>query len=188
MKDTVNFFRIAGYVVLYVVTIFATAFLGFLHPVCWAGLPVVAALLAAFSYYGLAQYWRFFGAGTLLSLTLSMFLYATGEVEVRESVIMVAFGFLSDVVRQYVGNSSLKGLLIAYPVLSLGDISWVHKLWTNTSWYYDGAVEEMGLEYAEGLMAYAHWWVLALVVILTLVMSYVGVFVSSRLVDFRKGK
>lgn len=185
MKNTVNSFRIAGYVVLYVVTIFATAFLGFLHPICWAGLPVVAALLAAFSYYGLAQYWRFFGAGTLLSLALSLFLCATGELEVRESVIMVAFGFLSDIVRQYVGISSLKGLLVAYPILSLGDISWVYKLWTNTDWYYDGAVEEMGLEYAEGLMAFAHWWVFALVVILTLVMSYLGVLVSSRLVIFK---
>lgn len=56
--NKINYFSILGFTALYVVTVFATAFLGYLHPFCWVGFPALAALLGAsgqlvgtFSYY-----------------------------------------------------------------------------------------------------------------------------------------
>ena len=62
----INYFSILGFTALYVITVFATAFLGYLHPFCWVGFPALAALLGAYSYYHVAQRWPKFGAGTLL--------------------------------------------------------------------------------------------------------------------------
>jgi len=62
-----NCFSILGYAVLYVVTVFATAFLGYLSPYAWVFFPVVAALLGALSYYSVAVRWQKFGVGTLSS-------------------------------------------------------------------------------------------------------------------------
>ena len=70
--NKINYFSIVGFIALYVVTVFAPAFLGFFHPVCWAGFPVIAALLGAFSYYCVASRWQRFGAGTLLGLVRSL--------------------------------------------------------------------------------------------------------------------
>ena len=77
--NKINYFSIVGFTALYVLTVFATAFLGFIHPVCWVELPVLAALLGGFSYLCVAARWQRFGAGTLLGLAFGLFLLATGE-------------------------------------------------------------------------------------------------------------
>ena len=171
----INYFSIVGFTALYVVTVFATAFLGFLHPLCWVGFPVVAALLGAFSYLCVASHWQRFGAGALLGLAFGLFLLATGEGGLPAFATAIIAGLLSDVLRLFVGNTSKKGATIAYPVLSLGVIGWILPLWTRTQWYHDGAVEEMGVDYAEGLMPLAQWWVFLLLVIATMVVGYIGI-------------
>ena len=181
----INYFSIAGFTALYVVTVFATAFLGFLHPLCWVGFPVVAALLGAFSYLCVASPWQRFGAGTLLGLALGLFLLATGEGGLPAFAIAIIAGLLSDVLRLFAGNTSKKGTAIAFPVLSLGVIGWILPLWTRTQWYHDGAVEEMGTDYAEGLMPLAQWWVLLLLVIATMVVGYIGIRLA---INFRMRK
>ena len=171
----INYFSIVGFTALYVVTVFATAFLGFLHPVCWAGFPVVAALLGAFSYLCAASRWQGFGAGAFLGLALGLFLLATREGGLSVAIITIVAGLLSDVVRLFAGLTSKKGAVMAYPVLSIGVIGWILPLWTRPQWYHDGAVEEMGFEYAEGLMPLAQWWVLLLLIIATMAFGYIGI-------------
>ena len=171
----IYYFSIVPPTALYVVTVFATAFLGFLHPLCWVGFPVVAAILGAPSYLCVASRWQRFGVGTLLPLALALFLLATGEGGLLAFVIAIVAGLLSDVLRLFAGNTSKKGTTIAYPILSLGVIGWILPLWTRTQWYHEGAVEEMGADYAEGLMPLAQWWVLLLLVIATMVVGYSGI-------------
>ena len=175
MTKSINYFSIVGFTALYVVTVFATAFLGFLYPLCWVGFPVVAALLGAFSYFCVASRWQRFGAGTLLGLAFGLFLMATGEGKPLAFAIAIMAGLLSDVIRLFAGNSSKKGAALAYPILSLGVIGWILPLWTRTQWYHDGAVEEMGADYAKGLMPLAQWWVLLLLIITTMAVGYIGI-------------
>ena len=161
---------LAVFTALYVVTVFATAFLGYLHPFCWVGFPVLAALLGAYSYYHMALRWPKFGAGTLLGLVFGLFLLVTGEGDVVTLGIMTAAGVVSDVVRKLTDR-----LAYAYPVLAIGVISWLLPLWTRTEWYHDAAAEELGIDYANGLMLLANWWGLLLLTAVMAFMGYLGI-------------
>ena len=90
--NKINYFSILGFTALYVVTVFATAFLGYLHPFCWVGFPALAALLGAYSYYHVALRWPKFGAGTLLGLVFGLFLLVTGEGDFLTLGIYCCYG------------------------------------------------------------------------------------------------
>lgn len=177
-----NYWGMAGFTILYAVTVIATAFLGFLAPSAWVLFPIIAALLAAFSYYWIASRWQKFGVATLLSLVLALILLAMGEFEWQESLLMMATGIASDVVRQFVGNTTQKGMTLAYPLLPVGIIAWTLPLWTRTQWYYDGAAEELGIDYAKGLMVYASPWCLLLIICTILISGWVGIQFASKII------
>lgn len=166
----INYLSTVGFVALYVVTVFATAFLGYLHPLCWVGFPALAALLGAFSYYHVCLRWQQSGAATLLGFAFGLLLLVTGEGDVLTLGIMTAAGILSDVVLKLTHRPAY-----AYPVLAIGVISWLLPLWTRTQWYHDGAAEELGIDYADGLMLLANWWGILLLIVVTALMGYLGV-------------
>lgn len=161
---------LAAFTALYVVTVFATAFFGYFHPFCWVGFPALAALFGAYSYYHVTIRWPKFGAGTLLGLVFGLFLLITGEGDVVTLGIMTAAGVASDFIRKLTDR-----LTYAYPVLAIGVISWLLPLWTRTQWYHDGAAEELGNDYADGLMLLANWWGLLLITAITAIMGCLGI-------------
>jgi putative ECF transporter S component (TIGR02185 family) len=173
--NKIYYLSILGFAALYVVTVFATAFLGYLSPYAWVFFPVIAALLGAFSYYSVATRWQKFGVGTLLAFILAVFLFAVGECDLPETLLILTAGVVSDVVRQLIGYNTLKGQSIAYPIQAIGVIAWILPLWTRTEWYYQGATEELGVEYAKGLMTFASHWGLLAVVLTTAIAGFVGI-------------
>ena len=178
-KSKINHFGIIGCAFLYAITSFACAFLGFLSPWCWIVVfPVLAAILGAPSYLWAASRWQQFGVGTLFSLILAVVLLVMDEIDFTQTLLMVAVGVVSDVVRQMIGNNQRRGILMTYPILPLGIIVWLMKLWTDSEWYYQGAAEEIGVDYAEGLKTLSSPWTLLLVVALTLVVGYIGVRIA----------
>lgn len=179
--NKINYSKIIGFAVLYVVIVFATAFLGFLAPFAWVFFPVVAALLGAFSYYSVAVRWQKFGVGTLLAFVLAAFLLAVGECDLSEALLMLLAGVISDVIRQIIGNTTLKGQAWAYPILSIGVIAWILPLWTRTEWYYQGATEELGVDYAKGLMMFASPWGLIAVVLTIAIAGFVGIQFAAKI-------
>lgn len=181
MEKSNNFLGIIGCALLYAVTSFACAFLGFLSPWCWIVVfPVLAAVLGAPSYLWVARRWQRFGVATLFALTLSVILLVMGEIDLTQTLLMVLVGIVSDVVRQAIGNSQKQGLLLAYPVLPLGLLVWLMKLWTDSEWYYQGAAEEIGVDYAEGLKTLSSLWALALDIALVLLVGYIAISLASR--------
>lgn len=114
--------------------------------------------------------WPKFGAGTLLGLVFGLFLLITGEGDVVTLGIMTAAGVASDFIRKLTDR-----LTYAYPVLAIGVISWLLPLWTRTQWYHDGAAEELGNDYADGLMLLANWWGLLLITAITAIMGCLGI-------------
>ena len=181
-KPNNNMLGIIGCAVLYAVTSFACAFLGFLSPWCWIVVfPVLAAVLGAPSYLWAANRWQRFGVGTLFALVLAVILLAMGEIDITQTLLMVVVGLGSDVVRQAIGPTYKRSILLAYPILPLGIIVWLMKLWTASEWYYQGAAEEISIDYAEGLKTLSSSWALALVIILTLAAGYSAIRIVSWL-------
>ena len=179
-KSNNNYLDIIGCAILYAITSFASAFLGFLSPWCWIVVfPVLAAVLGAPSYLWAASRWQRFGVATLFALVLAIVLLVMGEIDVTQSLLMVTVGIASDVVRQAIGNTHKRSILLAYPVLPLGIIVWLMKLWTASEWYYQGAAEEIGVDYAEGLRTLSSIWALLLVIALTLAVGFVGIRISA---------
>lgn len=182
VMNKINYLRILGFTVLYVVTVFATAFLGFLSPYAWVFFPVVAALVGAFSYYLMAVKWQQFGVGSLLAIVLAAFLFAVDECDLPNALLIVLAGVISDVVRQMVGYTTLNGMSMAYPVQSIGVIAWILPLWTRTEWYYNGAAEELGVDYANGLMTFSSIWGLLFVVLTTAIAGFVGIQFAAKII------
>ena len=179
-KSNINYLGIIGCAFLYAITSFACAFLGFLSPWCWIVVfPVLAAVLGAPSYLWAASRWQRFGVASLFALVLAVILLVMGEIDVTQSLLMVAVGIASDVVRQAIGNTHKRSILLAYPVLPLGIIVWLMKLWTASEWYYQGAAEEIGADYADGLRTLSSIWALLLVIALTLAVGFVGIRISA---------
>ena len=66
MANKLNPWAAIGVALLYLLLVFASCFIGFLHPVCWAYFSVLAAILAVGPYFWLAARWQRFGVGTSL--------------------------------------------------------------------------------------------------------------------------
>jgi len=177
MKKLIFHWRLWGLVVLYVITTFLSAFIGFLSPWCWiVGFPALAAFLGAFSYQAIALNCLNFGVATLLSFVLGGFLLLLGECEFWQSLIMLVVGVISDLIRKYL----ISDLRIVYPVFSLGVIAWISKLWTHSDWYVSGATSEMGEDYAIVLDQLKSCWYLVLVIAVTFIMGYIGISIATR--------
>jgi len=179
-KIKINYVGIIGCVILYVVTSFASAFIGFLSPWCWIVLfPMLAAVLGAPTYLWVASRWQWFGVATVFALVLAAVLLPMGEIDYLQAILMVAAGVISDVVRQVLGNNQKTSVFIAYPILPLGILAWLMKLWTNSEWYYNGAAEEIGTDYAEGLKTLSSTSSLIMVIFLVLVAGYIAIRIAA---------
>ena len=73
-------------------------------------------------------------------------------------------------------------MALAYPVLPIGVIAWILPLWTRTEWYYQGAAEELGVDYARGLMTFANSWGLLIIVVTTAIAGYVGIQYTAKII------
>jgi hypothetical protein len=179
-KIKINYVGIIGCVVLYAVTSFASAFIGFLSPWCWVVLfPMLAAVLGAPTYLWVASRWQRFGVATVFALVLAAVLLPMGEIDTTQAALMVVIGVVSDVVRQVLGNNQKTSAFIAYPILPLGIIAWLMKLWTNSEWYYQGAAEEIGVDYAEGLKTLSSITSLIMVVVLVIIAAYIAIRIAA---------
>lgn len=97
MKKSSSLLGIIGFAILYAATVFLCAFVGFLHPVCWVGFPVLAAFLGAYSYYKVASGIKCFGAGLLLATVLAGILLVLGEIKLPAAGIILTAGLVSDI-------------------------------------------------------------------------------------------
>ena len=181
MNKNLSLWAAVGFAILYVVCVFLSCFAGFINPVCWAYFTVLAAILAVGPYFLLAARWQRFGVGTVLSALVVIFCALTGEASgVLSRALILGFGILSDVVRMLMGNASKKALYVAYPLLAIGNIGWVIRLWTEPQWYLEGAAEEMGEAYSQGIAALQTPLHLILVVVLTAAMGVFGIWLCNK--------
>ena len=181
MNNTSNLWTASAIAVLYVVCVFLSCFAGFIHPVCWAYFTVLVAILAVGPYYFLAARLQKFGVGTALSALVVLFCLATGEATgFFSKAIIFASGVLSDIVRLLTGNNKKRSLYIAYPLLAAGNIGWVINLWLKPQWYREGAAEEMGDAYSQGIAVLQTPLHLILVIVLTAAMGVFSIWICNK--------
>jgi len=180
-KISVTWWHVPLMGLLYLAMVFTSCFIGFLNPVCWAYFSVLAALVCAFPYLWLAARWHRFGLGTALSLLVCLFCLATGEASGWLSkAIILGCGVLSDIVRLILANNTRKGVYAAYPILAIGNIGWVIRLWTEPEWYYQGAINEMGEQYAKDILKLQTTGHLISVIILTAVAAVLAIWLMMK--------
>ena len=180
-KKSLKWRQVLGMGLLYVALVLAASFIGFAHPVCWAYYTVLAALLAVGPYHWLAARWQKFGVWTFLGLMVCLFCLVTGEATGFWSKAMfVLGGIVADVVRLLMGNGSRKALYWAYPFLALGNMGWVIRLWTTPQWYVDGALDEMGQAYADGIAKLQTPGHLIAVIVLTAAMAVLAIWLCGK--------
>ena len=167
----------AGFAVLYFVAVFAAAFIGFLHPVCWLLAPALGALLAAYPYRWLSLRWHGFGLGTTLSAVFGLLMLAMGEFDVARLAICVGFGLLSDIVRLGVKRDS-----VTYPLLALGNIASIIYMWTRKAWYLQGAADECGQAYADAMAPLQSTLWLMIAIIAIVVAAECGLWIVKRII------
>ena len=177
-----KWWQILGMGLLYLVFVFASCFIGFLHPVCWAYFSVLAAFLAAGPCFWLAARWQKFGVGTFCAALVCLFCLVSGEAGgALSKVLILSGGILADIVRQFMGNASRRALYCAYPLLAIGNIGWIIRLWSDKQWYYDGAVSEMGQAYAEGIKALQTTGHLVAVIAFTAAVAFLSIWLCAKI-------
>ena len=180
MKKTLT---TVGLLLLYFVIAFASMFLGFLSPVTWVYYPVVAAFFSATPVLIVCKNWKKPGAIAIFTAVWVILLGAMGEISKPE----VWVGYLvtviaAEVARYFIGYEKQIASRVGYAINCLGIAGSLLPIWTRTSFYYDGAIEEMGsVEYADGLMKFANPVGLISLIVLTLAAAYLGCIVSEKL-------
>ncbi len=166
-----------GFVVLYFVVVFAAAFIGFIHPVCWLLAPALGSLLGAFPYRWLSLRWKRFGLGTTLSVVLGLLMIAMGEFDITQFAICAGFGLVSDLVRLAVRKDS-----ITYSLLAIGNIAPLVYMWTRKAWYLQGAADEVSQAYADAMVPLQNtlWFVIAVVAIIAA--AECGLWIAKRII------
>lgn len=176
-----RWWQILGMGFLYLVFVVGSCFAGFLHPVCWAFFSVLAGLLASGPYFWLSARWQHFGVGTFCALMVCLFCLATGEAGgVLSKSFILGGGVVSDVIRVLNVPSSKKSIYAAYPFLAIGNIGWIIRLWSDKQWYFEGAVREMGEDYARGIAPLQTTGILVSVIVVTAVMAVIAVWLCGK--------
>ena len=187
-NKSLTWYAALGVGVCYLVAVFASCFIGFLSPVCWAFFSVLAALLAVGPYYWISARWQKAGVGTYCAALVCLFCLATGEASgLLSKIIILAGGVLADCIRFALGHDTKKALYAAYPLLAIGNIGWIINLWTRPEWYVEGAAEEMGQAYADGIAALQHPGMLVICIVATAVVAVAGVWLTGK-VDKKSAK
>ena len=162
MDKKLTFWGATGFVVLYFVAVFAAAFIGFIHPVCWLLAPAFGSLLGAFPYRWLSLRWNRFGLGTTMTAVLGLLMVVMGEYDFTQFAICVGCGVVSDLVRLAVSKDG-----VTYSILAIGNIAPLVYMWTRKAWYLQGAAEEVSQAYADAMVPLQStlWFVIAVVAI-----------------------
>ena len=174
---------VIGMILLYFVLVFAPNFLGFLSPYLWVYQPILGAFLAATPVLYVGSKWKKPGVFALFTVVVVVIFGLMGEISQPEVWAGYAVAVvLAELARGLIGYDKQMGLRIGYSLNALGMAGSLLPLWTRTSWYYAGAVEEMSdPSYAETLMKLANPGCLVLLIVLTLVCGYLGCLVSEKI-------
>ena len=145
-----------GMILLFVLIVFASEFLGFISPYLWVFAGAVGVLAGVGPVMALAKKWQHFGVYALTTLVWIVIMALAGEVSGTSVILFMIFVSLTaELVRYLIGYQSKNGVLMSYAVFGLFPAASLIKLWIDPDFYYAGAIEELNsVEYADKLMTF----------------------------------
>ena len=168
------------FALLYILIVYASLCLGYLHPFFWAYAATISAWFAAIPYLYLASKRNGFGVGTVLALLVALACMAAGEGTLLNYAVILVLGVVSDLIRAACGGDTLKGVRTAYPVFALIPFGRTMVLWTDRANELAADAEEMGAAYSETMAKVTPVWMLAVMLVVTLLLAIAAERVTEK--------
>ena len=143
-----------GYAVLLLLCYFASDCLGFFGPFFWVyGVPIML-LVAGIPYFYIAAREQRYGTFTIVGVLFLLYGIVGGVLSNVPYLVCVLIGvFVPDLVRMAMGYDSFVGTLVSYLVFAIARVGAQINVWVMPEWCHGQAIEEMGEDYADALIA-----------------------------------
>lgn len=170
-----------GLALLYVLAFFVIELLSFFHPYLWTYSAVPAALLAAWPFFKLCERYPLPGIAMLCAVLLLIFNFAFGQGHEVLALGCLVLGFIAEGFRKIFGNYRGRiGTIASYATLSLIPFT------KTTVWKFNYEIAENMTIYNWKDIYYAthgrmvSWWMLAVMVVITLVLAVGTMWILTR--------
>lgn len=173
--------------VIYFVLILVSELPGYASPLYWVLCPVVAAFLGAGPLTCVMNMGKGIGGAAVLPVLWFILMKLMGEFSMPLMIIgMLCMMILAEVVRGIVGCEKKSSIRAATPFLSLIVFASFLPLYFQTDAYYNGALEEMGAEYAAKIASYGSFGMFLLVLVLCVIAGMISERLSEKILKMEE--
>lgn len=173
--------------VIYFALILVSEFPGYVSPLYWVLCPVVAAFLGAGPLTCVMNMGKGIGGAAVLPVLWFILMKLMGEFSMPLMIIgMLCMMILAEVVRGIVGCEKKSSIRAATPFLSLIVFASFLPLYFQTDAYYNGALEEMGAEYAAKIASYGSFGMFLLVLVLCVIAGMISERLSEKILKMEE--
>lgn len=174
---------IIGSATLYFAVVFGCAFLGFVSPELWVFSPAIAAFFTSIPITILLNKYHDKGITLVFPAIYFIIGFAIGEITMVESILaMLIVAIIAEIVHIIMTPGTANSTRMSCAVLSLVPACNLLSLWIRTDYYYIGAVEEMGIEYADALMTFSDSVFLIALIVSCLAVGHISSSVVERII------
>ena len=124
--------------------------------------------------------WHKFGVGTFLAVLMAGACMQAGEGTALNYVTIVVAGIIVDVIRCVIGNDRLAGVRAVYPLFALLPFGRTMVIWTDRANEIVSQAAEMGEAYGKTMEAITPWWMLILMILLTVALAFAAMRVTEK--------
>ena len=172
--------------VIYFALILVSELPGYASPLYWVLCPVVAAFLGAGPLTCVMNMGKGIGGAAVLPVLWFVVMKLMGEFSMPLMIIgMLCLMILAEVVRGIVGYEKKSSIRAATPFLSLIVFASFLPLYFQTDAYYNGALEEMGAEYAAKIASYDSFGMFLLVLVLCVIAGTISERLSEKVLKMK---
>ncbi len=155
---------------------------GGITPLLWIFMPPILSVLCGVIYMLLVAKVQKTGAVLIMGLITGLIYVATGQFTL---VLLVTFGLaclVAELIRKATGYNSFRGNLIGYAFFSLGMVGSPLPIWLFRDSFSEQMVSQgMPADYVATMNAVTPVWVLAVMVIATFLLAFVGGLIGKAL-------
>ena len=173
--------------VIYFALILVSELPGFASPLYWVLCPVVAASLGAGPLTCVMNMGKGPGGAAALPVLWFIVMKIMGEFSMPLMIIgMLCMMILAEAVRARVGYEKKSSIRAATPFLSLIVFASFLPLYFQTDAYYNGALEEMGADYAAKIASYGSFGMFLLVLVLCVIAGMISERLSEKILKMEE--
>ena len=166
-----HFFTIIGLILLYYIAALACNILGFFHPFLWVYSALPCAILTAWPYCKLVKLYPRFGMALLTTAVVTLIYLAMGEGDMLYIWLSLAIGIAAEVARLAGGYRSFTSRILGYCIITLLPFANTLRMWIDRDNAMAMTNTEMGADYTTQMAQVLSPWLLALIIVCTLILA-----------------